>query len=429
MNPNHQLTSTRRTPQRVGTGRAAYLLGVGPMPPPAPEDYAVALMNHALDGGQLHEEAGEFINEDENIVPPFNNRPPPQIVTVSAPVGTVTVRLPIDNGVIRDIDFPADIPREDFFDRIFANTALDRATSRLGWRSNDEPKRGPVHRLATDDLDDVDGAFRTLLKTKNRPRRLREVFMEIIHLNPAPIQARKKKGNDYLQRLLVDFSYSNELLLVQEKLRCGLHAGPTRWCYVAPEKPDEHMALDYAEISLWARSIRDNDADPDCIVPPRCIRRLDLRQRTSRTYKSSALKPSIPPIHVHINNAPLAKPHVNPAVGPSTRGLKRSHSADFSEESTDSDGDEEALSLSDVIDRLHRKFPRLNLPQYVPLFEQEGIVYAETVAEFSKDFYIHLGMTEGAVNRLLPGVKRILELEKRARKRARAYDKENSVEL
>ncbi|KJA14422.1 hypothetical protein HYPSUDRAFT_208729 [Hypholoma sublateritium FD-334 SS-4] len=310
------------------------------MPPPAHEDYAVALMNHALDGGLLREEAGESGNEDEDIDLQFNNQPPLQIAPVPAHVGTVTVRLPLKKGIIRDIDFPADIPREDFFDRVLANMALDRATAQLGWRSNDEPKRGPVHRLAIDDSDDVDGAFRTLLKTKNRPRRQREVFMEIIHLNPAPVQARKKK--------------------------------------------------------------------------------------TSRVHKSSASQPLIPPIHVHINNVPLTKSNINPTAGPATRGLKRSRSPDSAEESTDSDNNKEALSLSDVIDRLHRKFPQLNLPQYVPLFEQEGIVYAETVAEFGKDFYIHLGMTEGAAGRLLSGVKRILELDKRAKKRARAYDKENS---
>lgn len=108
--------------------------------------------------------------------------------------------------------------------------------------------------------------------------------------------------------------------------------------------------------------------------------------------------------------------------------MKRSHSAVATEES-DSDGDEEALTLADAINRLHRKFPRLDLPQYIPLFEQEGIIYAETVAEFSKDFYLGLGMTEGAVGRFLSGVKRILELEKREKKRARAYNKEMSVEI
>lgn len=60
--------------------------------------------------------------------------------------------------------------------------ALDRATADLGWKSNDEPKHGRAHRLATNDSDDIDRAFRTLINTKNQPRRRREVFMEIIHL-------------------------------------------------------------------------------------------------------------------------------------------------------------------------------------------------------------------------------------------------------
>lgn len=97
-------------------------------------------------------------------------------------VGSVTVRLPLSNKVFRDINFPADIPRPDFFDCIFANMALDRATAELGWKSNDEPKRRPAHRLATNNSDDIDNAFRTLLKTMNQPRRRREVFMEVIHL-------------------------------------------------------------------------------------------------------------------------------------------------------------------------------------------------------------------------------------------------------
>ncbi|KJA12696.1 hypothetical protein HYPSUDRAFT_210222, partial [Hypholoma sublateritium FD-334 SS-4] len=286
------------------------------MPPPTHGEYAVALTNYALDGGQLHEEAGESNSEDVNVDPLFHNQPQPQIATAPAPVGTVTVRLPVSNGVIRDINFPADIPRSDFFDRIFANMALDRATAQLGWRSNDEPKRGPVHRLATDDSDDLEEAFRTLLKTKNRPRRQREVFMEIIHLNPTTMQARKKKSGG---NWATDSAYSNELRLVQDKLRCGLHAGPTRWCYVTPEKPDEHIELGYKELSLWAQSIHDNDADPDCI-------------ETGRVHKISALKPSVPPIHVHINNGPLAKHNVNPTAGPSTQSLKRSHSGVSTEE-------------------------------------------------------------------------------------------------
>lgn len=113
--------------------------------------------------------------------------------------------------------------------------------------------------------------------------------------------------------------------------------------------------------------------------------------------------------------------------------MKRTHSVVSTEESSDSDSDsdsdEEALRLSDVIHRLHRKFPLLNFPQYMPLFKQEGIVYAETVANFSEDFYTDLGLTEGAVGQFLSSVKRILGSEKRERKRVRAYSRQYSVEI
>ena len=60
--------------------------------------------------------------------------------------------------------------------------ALDSATAELGWKANDEPEGGPVHRLATNDTADLDGAFRTLLRKQNQSRRRQEAFMEIIHL-------------------------------------------------------------------------------------------------------------------------------------------------------------------------------------------------------------------------------------------------------
>lgn len=140
----------------------------------------------------------------------------------------------------------------------------------------------------------------------------------------------------------------------------------------------------------------------------------------------------VPPTNVHSNSNCLlstANTDQTAAVpGPSTQNLKRSHSSISTEENSDSDGDEEALLLSDVIDRLHRKFPRLNLPQYMPLFEQQDIVYAETVANFTKDFYIDLGLTEGAVSQLLSSIKKILIFEK-GRKRVCAYNREYSVEI
>ena len=65
---------------------------------------------------------------------------------------------------------------------------IDRDTAELGWKSNDEPRCGPVHRLATNSSDDLNSAFRTLLRKMNQPGRQQDVIMEIEHLvRPASI--------------------------------------------------------------------------------------------------------------------------------------------------------------------------------------------------------------------------------------------------
>ncbi|KAF8805111.1 hypothetical protein BYT27DRAFT_7105037 [Phlegmacium glaucopus] len=425
MNLSYYRSNTHQPRPRAPV--AAYLMRMAPTPPPTQQDRAVAVANYLLDGGQLREEE-ESSADDENIDPQLRIQPQPQlqnqVAVAPAPVGNITVRLPLNNKVFRDIKFPADIPRQDFFDRICANMGLDRATAQLGWKSNDEAKRARAHDLATNN--DVDNAFNAILKMKNNTRRQKEVYMEIIHLNPAPVEVAKKKNDG---NRATDFAYGAELRMVQEKLRCAEHAGPNRWCYVSADTPNEHVALGYEEISLWARKIHDNDADPDCVTPPNCLRLDDLRQRASRVRKNTASKSSLPPIHVHINNAPLSDAKVNQAAGSSARGLKRGRSTISTVDSTDSDSDEEALPLSDVLDQLHHKFPQLNLPQYMPVLKQQGIVYAETVSDFDRDFYTGLGIAEGAVGRFMSGVKKILRCEKREKKHMRMYNKENSIEV
>jgi len=106
--------------------------------------------------------------------------------------------------------------------------------------------------------------------------------------------------------------------------------------------------------------------------------------------------------------------------------LKRNHSI-CSDDATDSD--EEALTLSEVLQNLHRKYPRLDLPQYMPLFEKEKIIYAETILQFDREYLLQLGIADGAVHLLMEGVQKVLRREKKERKRARVYQKEQSVEI
>lgn len=81
------------------------------------------------------------------------------------------------------------------------------------------------------------------------------------------------------------------------------------------------------------------------------------------------------------------------------------------------------------------KYPKLRYPQYESILEERGIVYAESVAEFSREFFSELGMAEGAIGPFLKATKRALLRDKRDKKRARMGDKENefsrvpSVEL
>ncbi|EDR12464.1 uncharacterized protein LACBIDRAFT_311891 [Laccaria bicolor S238N-H82] len=398
--------------QREPAQQAAYLLGMGPMPPPRPQEVAVAAAMHLLNHNSPDD------SDEENIDPQLRRQEQTQAYKETDT--QVTVRIPINNSLTRDIDFSTAIPCGDFLDRIFAAMNLDPTAAQLGWKTNDEPKRAPAHQLSTPA--DIDNAFKTLTKMKSSTRRQKEVVMVIVHLNPTPPEVAKKKvdGNR-----ITDFAYSAELRIVQEKLRCALHAGPNRWCYVSPDHPADHIPLGYEEISLWARKIHDNSADPDCITPPHCLRLDDLRQRASRVRKPNT-KTDTPPIHVHINNGPLGNSRITNNSPSPTRGLKRLNSS-TSDSSEDSNA--ESLSLSLILDDLDVKFPKLNLPQYMPLLEEKGIVYVESVFDFDRKYYIDLGLAEGAVGPFLGGVKKALARGKREKKRAKVNKENRSASL
>lgn len=165
----------------------------------------------------------------------------------------------------------------------------------------------------------------------------------------------------------------------------------------------------------------DNGADPDCVNPPNCLRLDDLRERASRVRPTPGSKNNLPPIHVHINN-PLSDVNTN-SVSHASRHLKRCRSASTSDSS---DSDEECLLVSEIINQLYRKYPQLDLPQYLPVLKEHGIIYADSVGEFSKDYYAGLGMADGSVVPFLSGVRRALKQVKKGKKRVKITNKENN---
>ena len=106
------------------------------------------------------------------------------------------------------------------------------------------------------------------------------------------------------------------------------------------------------------------------------------------------------------------------------RGLKRQLSS-TSESSTDTE--EESLLLADVVARLDKKYPQLSFPQYLPILKRKGIVYAESVGGFDIEYYVGLGMAEGAAGVFIAGVKRALKSEKEKKKRVEYFNKGNKM--
>lgn len=80
-NPNYNFPQPRQP--RNGHGMAAYLLGMGPMPPSRPQDVAVAMANRMLD----NQAAGlddDDDDEDENIDPQLRGPQLPQVLAGKA---------------------------------------------------------------------------------------------------------------------------------------------------------------------------------------------------------------------------------------------------------------------------------------------------------------------------------------------------------
>jgi hypothetical protein len=163
------------------------------------------------------------------------------------------------------------------------------------------------------------------------------------------------------------------------------------------------------------------------VVPPNCLALENLRQRASR-IRRAAPKSNNPAIHVHINNplSDTSRHNISTNNTPGTSGLKRRLSL-ASEDLSDSD--EESPPVFDILQIIDRKYPQLNLPQYMPLLEEQKIVYAETVLEFEVEYFVGLGIPEGAVRPLLTGVRKALQSKKGKKCARRVFNREESLEV
>jgi len=91
----------------------------------------------------------------------------------------ITVRILANPKATTDVNFPADIPHDDFFSQIYATMSLDPMVAELEWKSNNKLKKTPVHHLKTHN--DINNTFKVLGALLSNTCCCKPTWMEIIH--------------------------------------------------------------------------------------------------------------------------------------------------------------------------------------------------------------------------------------------------------
>ncbi|KAF9032187.1 hypothetical protein BJ165DRAFT_1410898 [Panaeolus papilionaceus] len=218
----------------------------------------------------------------------------------------------------------------------------------FGWKLSNESQSVPPRELKTQaQLEDAIGA---VLKLQNDRRRLKVIALVMVHLN------------------YYGLAYRSQMLLLDRKLCCVNH--PHRWCYVkaGSQTAEDHQGLGEEELHLWAKRMYDGLADPTGRVPPDCFHWWRATDPASQTYGG--------------------------IIGKKT--------------TCDPNDRTEALSLASVLEVLDDKYPLLNFYQYQDRLIERDIIYAVNVVHFGHQYYLSLGMSEGAIGIFLEEVEQAI---------------------
>ncbi|KAJ3875285.1 hypothetical protein F5051DRAFT_334075 [Lentinula edodes] len=375
-----------------------YLLGVGPLPPPTPQQQAVAQMNQVLDSGAFD---GTQSHPAQQSLQRHSN-----IQRLGGPKSKrvyVTIRINA-----------ATIEPQDFLARVHANMELKSEEDiELGWRVSDAPLNKGFRRLKTNA--DVHGAFDEILNRNKDSRRVTPLSMVIKNITP---NVEKEVFEKPLKT--TDTSYGDELTKLKEKLRCMQHSGHNRWCFVRRDEDHagQHVNLGIEEITLWARKWRDGESDGP-LHPPSVLNLNNLVEKQA-TRQARSIKrnqgPSGQLIHIHLDSSlrDTAK---------SSSNTPTKHKRDEEE----SDDDDIVVGIRDVLDDLHAKKPGLEYHQYESALRRKGIAYADAVSNFPDVFFVEeIHMAEGAVKGFKQAAKRAAKGKMGQKQPRFDYEKENA---
>ena len=93
----------------------------------------------------------------------------------------------------------------------------------------------------------------------------------------------------------------------------------------------------------------------------------------------------------------------------------------------DSGNGTEALLLETVLDALNTKYPQSNFFQYQDRLHEQGIIYAVNALNFGHQYYMSLGMSEGAIGTFLEELKKATRRESESEDKIMAVERELSV--
>ncbi|KAJ3858654.1 hypothetical protein EV359DRAFT_68834, partial [Lentinula novae-zelandiae] len=304
-----------------------YLLGIGPLPPPTPQQQAVAQMNQVLDSGAFDGTQSHPAQQRHSNIQQLGGDDPGSMIKVDIPqkqLAGSSKSGPKSKRVYVTVRInAATIEPQDFLAQVHANMELESEEDiELGWRVSDAPVNKGFRRLKTDA--DVHGAFNEILNQNKSSQRITPLSMVIENITP---NVEKEVSEKPLKT--TDTSYGDELTKLKEKLRCMQHSGHNRWCFVRHDEDHagQHVNLGIEEITLWAR-------------------------KWARSIKRNQ-GPSGQLIHIHLDSSLR-----DTAKSSSNTPTKHKRNED------ESDDDDIVVGIRDVLDDLHAKKPDLEYHQY-----------------------------------------------------------------
>ncbi|KAF9045030.1 hypothetical protein BJ165DRAFT_1527960 [Panaeolus papilionaceus] len=275
----------------------------------------------------------------------------------------VCVRIPLDNGH-RDIYVPTNIMRGIFVGMLCAEMNVHPVTAEFGWKTTEDNEGLPPRALQTQAQ--LQDAINVVLGLQRRDQQSNALV--IVHLNYHGL------------------AYRSQMLLLDKRLRCANH--PHRWCYIRPgtDTPEDHQGLGVHELHMWGKRMHDGLADPTGTVPPDCF-------IWSNPYPTQVVYGGI-----------------------------------IGQVSTyDSNNKTEALLLETVLDALDAKYPCSKFSQYQDRLYERGIFYAVNALHFGHQYYMSLGMSEGAIGTFLEELKRATRKDSELEDEIAAIERELSV--